>query len=279
MNLRKGIPDYFIDRSNTTIQIVFTSIFAFVFINIYKPFGSGQWYDVSEEKFLFFSALLVIWGMLVVIISRTLVNRLLSKVHKITVGNYLLLVLAEISLMAGLYTSLEVWVLKDARFWGEIFYIAIQNTSLILLIPYIISLLFFAYKDKKRNIEQLMRGNTDPFISFYDEAGVLRLTIKAENLLYLESSENYVEIRYLKERKIAVYLLRSSLKRLEDTLAEYNLVRCHRSFIVNLKKVHHLSKAGGGSYKMYLDSPEEISIPVSKTYAQNLLEKVSGKVQ
>lgn len=276
MNLRKSIPDYFTDRANTTIQIVFTSLFAFVFINIYKPFGSGQWYDVSEAKFLFYSALLVIWGMLVVIISRTVLNRV-ARVKRISIGTYMLIVLGEIAFMAGFYTIIELFVLKDERFWGEIFYIAIQNTSLILLIPYTFSLLFFAYQDKKRNIEELKQGGIDPFISFRDETGTLRITIKADNLLYFEASENYVIIHYLQDQKIQTYLLRNSLKRMEQEHTEFGLMRCHRSYMVSLKRVHHARREGGG-YKLYLDTPGECAIPVSKTYAASLMQRVSGKM-
>jgi len=277
MNLKNAVPDYVIERSNTTIQIVFTSIFAFVFINIYKPFGSGHWYNVNEGKFLFYSALLVLWGMLVVVISRTIMTQIRKK-FAITIGNYLLMVLAEIVFMAAFFMLIEVFVLKDARFWGEIFYNAVQNTALIILIPYTISILFFANQEKKKNMEDLMKNKSqeESFVSFFDESNVLKITIKSQDLLYLESSENYVDIYYLKEGKLQKYVLRSSMKRLENKLADMGLIRCHRSFMVNQKRVHHLRK-DGSVYKLCLDASGLPEIAVSRTYTTSVLEKLSEK--
>ena len=53
MNLNYPIPDFFVKRRNTVIQILFTTIFAYAFILIYRPFNSRSWFDVNTGKFAF----------------------------------------------------------------------------------------------------------------------------------------------------------------------------------------------------------------------------------
>ena len=39
------------------------------------------------------------------------------------------------------------------------------------------------------------------YSSFYDEKGELRISIAQENVLYIESSDNYITIHYLNKSK------------------------------------------------------------------------------
>ena len=79
-------------------------------------------------------------------------------------------------------------------------------------------------------------------IPFYDDKGILKFSIKKENLLYLESAENYVNICYLNKGKISKYLLRDTLKKIEESFAGTEIIRCHRSYMVNFEKVKVIRK-------------------------------------
>ncbi len=74
-------------------------------------------------------------------------------------------------------------------------------------------------------------------IAFYDDKGILKLSVKKENLLYLESAENYVSICYINKDKVSKYLLRDTLKKIEETFSGTEIIRCHRSYMVNFEKV------------------------------------------
>ena len=69
----------------------------------------------------------------------------------------------------------------------------------------------------------------------------------AESLFYIESSDNYSTIFYEKAGKLQKELLRSSLTRLESQISSESIVRCHRSFIVNLDKVE---KVTGNAHRL-----------------------------
>jgi DNA-binding LytR/AlgR family response regulator len=98
------------------------------------------------------------------------------------------------------------------------------------------------------------------------------LSLRAEDLLYLKSADNYVYIYYLNSKKeIVNYLLRNTLKNIEENIANINLIRCHRFYMVNSKNVKLLRKAKDGLL-LELDTEMPCEIPVSKTYLSAVSE-------
>ena len=108
--------------------------------------------------------------------------------------------------------------------------------------------------------------------NFYDEKGELKLSVKPEMLYYLEAADNYVEIHYMNSGKMEKLLIRNTLKNIEWRFRDKDLIRCHRSFIVNVGKVQVLRRKDG---EVFLDFGEDkISpIPVSKGYGEKILER------
>ena len=112
-------------------------------------------------------------------------------------------------------------------------------------------------------------------IAFLDEKGEFKISIVLENLLYVDSADNYATIHYLNKGKLSHYLIRNSLKWIEENLTkETSLVRCHRSYIVNLDNVKVLRKTKEGIY-LELDLLNVPDIPVSKTYYERVMTKFS----
>ena len=106
--------------------------------------------------------------------------------------------------------------------------------------------------------------------SFYDEKNELRLSVKRTNLLYLESADNYVCIWYLNKGSLTKFMLRNSLKGLEESLVDTNILRCHRSFMVNFDQVKVVRREKGGVF-LELDMDHVPDIPISKTYSERVI--------
>jgi len=92
------------------------------------------------------------------------------------------------------------------------------------------------------------------------------LEIPVAELLYIESADNYSNIYTRPTDQLQRHILRSSLKRLENQVSLPGIVRCHRSYIVNLGKVKHVEGNAAG-YRLYFDLPD-VSVPVSRAYVQ-----------
>lgn len=273
-----SLPAYHNVRKNIVRLILFTSIFALIFINIYAPFGADRWYNVTRLRFFTFSSLTILTGVLIVVISRVLMYYYTRK-RNLLIWQYLIWIFGEIALMSLFYSLFEKYVLDDVRNFNIIFNISLKNTTLVLLLPYSISWLWLAWQDKKEQLAQL-RDEPDKFLApkdmvpFYDEKGVLKFSVKKENLLYLESSENYVNICYLNKERISKYMLRETLKKVEENLAGTDIIRCHRCFIVNFDKVRVIRRDKDG-LKLELDVAAAADIPVSKTYVGTVMQTFS----
>jgi DNA-binding LytR/AlgR family response regulator len=173
------------------------------------------------------------------------------------------------------YALLEKFLLKDIRLFTDLVRNSLQNTALVLLLPYSILWLYFSWRDKKEQIERLadiqaFSSNTRDMIPFYDDKGILKFSTKRENLLYLESAENYINICYLNKGKVSKYLLRDTLKKIEENFSGTEIIRCHRSYMVNFEKVKVIRKDKDG-LKLEFDNPSVVDIPVSKTYVSSVM--------
>lgn len=277
------IPAYLYEKTNVLRLIFFTAIFALLFINIFQPFGSQNWYpNISQFKYFFFSSLIILIGMLVVVISRVIMLAYVKK-HDILYWQYALWVLAEIVSMSLFYSLFSKFIPKEGmnRDFIEIFHNSTINTSLVLLLPYSILWLYFSWQDKNLMLQKITQGETvaevqkKSMIAFPDEKGEVKITIVLENLLFVDSADNYATIHYLNKSKISHFLIRNSLKWMEENLTKDSaLVRCHRSYIVNLDKVKVLRKTKDGIF-LELDALNTPDIPVSKTYYERVMNKFS----
>ncbi len=96
------------------------------------------------------------------------------------------------------------------------------------------------------------------------------LALAPDDLLFIESSDNYCTVYHLLNGKLQKPLLRSSLSRIESQLVHFpRLVRCHRSFIVNLDRVERVTGNAQG-YKLHLLSGE-LEVPVARRYNETLV--------
>ncbi|MDL2282255.1 LytTR family transcriptional regulator [Parabacteroides sp. OttesenSCG-928-G06] len=267
---KQKIPSYIYSHRNSLRLILGTAFFALVFINIYKPFNSPSWYPVSEFKFFVFSSLVILTGVLVVVISR-IIMYYWGKKHDLTVGLYAVWILLEIFFMALFYTIYTL-SLNPEREYLSAFKESAINTSLVLLIPYFVLHLLFAYQEKEQRLRELEEGNAEivkkqEVVSFYDEKNELRLSVKRDHLLYLESADNYVCIWYLNKGQVSKFMLRNSLRNMEEHLADTNVFRCHRSYMVNFDQVKVLRREKDGIY-LDLGIEKVPDIPISKTYSE-----------
>ena len=266
------IPSYIYGKQNIVRLILWTALFALVFINIYKPFSSTSWYKVSEFKFFVFSSLIILTGVLVVVLSRIILFHW-GKRHAITVRAYAIWIVLEIFFMSLFYTIYTL-VLNPEREYMEVFNDSAVNTSLVLLLPYSVLHLYFSYKEKERQLRLLEENQTEAAVrqsvfSFYDEKNELRLSVKRSNLLCLESADNYVCIWYLNKGQLTKFMLRNSLKAIEESLADTNVLRCHRSFMVNFDQVKVIRREKEGVY-LELGIEKVPDIPISKTYSEKV---------
>ena len=277
-DLQRQIPVYLLTKKNILRLILLTAAFALVFINVYAPFGVEVWFSVTRWTLLLYSSIIILTGVLVVVISRIIMYH---SSHRVTIRlwQYLLWVLAEVFFMGLFYTLYQKLILFDSRFFPDLLVTSVQNTALVLLLPYSVLWLYFSWAENKRRLEMMSNemsvDSGQGMTHFNDERGVMRFSVKTSHLLYLEAADNYIYIHYLDNNKPARLLLRNNLKKISLDLSGSVMVRCHRSFIVNSEKVMLIRREKDGLL-LELDVPDTLHIPVSKTYIDLIMQKFAN---
>jgi len=113
--------------------------------------------------------------------------------------------------------------------------------------------------------------NSVAMFNFYDERGEMKLSVKPENLYYIETADNYVQVHYQNVGKMQVLMIRNSMKNIEWRFKDTTLIRCHRSYLVNLSQVQMLKRVEG---EMLMDFNDEkiAPLPVSRAYADRIMK-------
>ncbi len=271
----REIPDYVIDKSTITSQVMFVSIFALVFINIYSPFNAASWFEVGRIEFFFYSSAFILFGMLIIVISK-LIFFLIARRRKFTYLLFGIWHVMEVLLLAVTYLVVDLVMLNSEAELVERFISLLFITLLVLAIPYSLSWLWISLKDKREKLEIHTQDTSLEFrerkmITFRDETDKLRFSIKSQDILYVESTDNYVTVHTVEKGKIKKIMLRNTMKRLEKELEGTLIQRCHRSYMVNFENIKLVKLISTNLY-IYMDFADEIRIPVSRTYAEHVHE-------
>jgi DNA-directed RNA polymerase subunit L len=116
--------------------------------------------------------------------------------------------------------------------------------------------------------------NMPEAIVFTSENGKEQFSIPPDDIRYITSADNYVRFHFIKDHRPASHLLRNTLRKAEEVLAAYpQFFRCHRTYIVNLQAIEHVSGNAQG-YKLQVKDVEEL-VPVSRTLNARLTELLS----
>lgn len=99
-------------------------------------------------------------------------------------------------------------------------------------------------------------------ISITASNGNIALTLHPDQINYLKSESNYVEIYFAAATKSEKTLIRNTLKAMEAQLVDKQFFRCHKSYIVNLNKIERISGNAQG-LKLHLKDSDKI-LPVSR---------------
>ncbi len=274
------IPGYLTDKKNTVRQLIFTSVFALVFINLYAPFGVGNWNNQTDLNRFLYSSGLILSGLLVIAVSRIIMHQF-NKKKEINNLTYIFWIAAEIISLSVVYVILQHIVIEKIMDIGYALKDSLKKTSLVLLLPYTISYLYLSWVEKNDLIRKLStengneRNKSPIMIPFRDEKGELKFSIKRNDLLYLEAADNYVMIYYMDENSIQKFMIRNSMKNLEGSLKNMGIIRCHRSYCVNIDKVKIVRKETDGLV-LELDAPVRKNLPISLSYVEQVMTMFSG---
>lgn len=128
-----------------------------------------------------------------------------------------------------------------------------------------------AAHDETPGVVVLQEIPSSVVITVPSENGREDLTLPLNELLFIRSAGNYLEVYHTGDKQVDRHVLRGSLKRTEEALSGFpRLLRCHKSHLVNLDRVQHVSGNAQGFF-LHLDHGTE-TVPVSRRLNDRLGE-------
>ena len=284
------IPSFVYKRSNQIAMIIFVPIFALLFITIYRPFnfeyidedaGLLTKLNISREVLVQLITIgFILIGMAVVAISRWIMA-LYTRSRAMSYISYIAWVACEVLIMAFIFTMAALFT-DTSKSIGTIFYNSLVKTFFILLIPYVMCYIYFIWQERVaqlRSIRERLAEDENAlqaaYVQILDEKGELRLSVRREHLLLLESADNYVCVWYINNGVPKKVLVRNTLTRVAKELEATHIQRCHRSYIINLDLIKVMRREKEGIFVEFgMDGVPDV--PISKTYVDSINKWLVG---
>lgn len=119
------------------------------------------------------------------------------------------------------------------------------------------------YKSALKSQERFSATESKEDSHFFVKSSGQQHRINFEDILYVESIKDYVNIKTSEQE----YIVLDTLKSMEQQLPENSFVRIHKSFIINLNQIKSFD-----SKKVILFSDQEI--PIGESYKNSFLTKI-----
>jgi LytTr DNA-binding domain len=212
-----------------------------------------------------------------------------KKIHNIKIWHYITWLtvagLLGFSLMYAYVTP--VYYETNYSFHGYKEYI-IENLPFLFPVSlFVIALDYiFFLRTRLRAVKEITPaiGTSEPMVGINDkdlsaefilsdETGNTIFSTFKNDIFFIRSADNYIEIYYLSEQKLVKELIRYRMSAVEADAANGFLTRVHRSYLCNLQKASTVS-GGIQNCSIYFDN-QEISIPVSRTKAKEIIQIVN----
>lgn len=259
------------------------SIGVFLFMLFFQPFPHND-FDFNN-RLLFktgLGAIVFLFLFLVRIVDSYLIGRASPQENKNALYPYV--------------CGLAFWVLSSVSFIIYLKYIGLISISsyvvfkvfIICAIPPVVVLISDRTRKLRWENESLISENRkltnrvendeeeyqNLSIEFISGVNGVKVRFLHENILFMRSAGNYVEIHYLANDLVEKALVRNTLKNILLQIEPYpNFLHCHRSFIVN---THFIDKQNGNGnrHKLIIQGYPK-PIPVSLQHYLKVKETIS----
>lgn len=286
------LPRYLLESRQIRNSILYTIAFSLLVLLLYSPYSDRAWLALGAGPATLFSLAFVVVGAALIAASRLLLRSFRS-VERFSLLSYLLWNLVEIVILALVYTGFTCegsrlgFIAPAACDIARVLPPALLCSAVCLGLPFWFCSLQASLQDKDNTIRLTNYDDVvsdrpavpyrDDRITLFDNNGALKFSASSDSLYFIESDDNYIKVWYMDSAgEMKQYMLRCRLKTVEDSFADSELVRCHRKYIVNIRKISILKSEKEG-YKIDFDIDSIEPIPISKTYEQAVLARFNSR--
>lgn len=243
------------------------------FLTFFEPFDIAQMkmehksIKISLYGLITFFSMLFFLHFLPILAPRWMSDQFWKVKHEI---GFLLVMILFIATLNGLYIN----YINELDFSWRNYFIIIRDTAIVGIVP--ISFIVLINQNRKWQKYAKAANNIQlSEVETQEKTLVQRIQITLPNsntileidpinLLFIESDGNYVEIKEYENSQVSKQLHRMTLRHLESQLTIPHIVKCHRSFLVNLNQV---TKVEGNAQGFRLTLQEGVAVvPVSRKF-------------
>ncbi len=281
--LAQPFPFYLNDNEKNIVLILATSIFVTLFLTLYTPFENPN-NTIANN---------IGWGVycfVALYVNLILLPKFFPNLFELTRWTLLKYILFNTWLFLSigiLFTAINSLLFHCDMSYTTLFIKTQREVVLTGLIPLIVVTILAKNNLLKQNLADAVETNkTLHEIEDIREKPKLqdsRITLatdtsetfsfKLTDLVYAAAVDNYTEIYWRNEGKVAVKLLRATLKNIEAQLHNQFMVRCHRSYLINVQEIENISGNTNG-YKLKMKNTET-EIPVSRTKGKEIIAHIN----
>ena len=280
--LDKPFPFFLNDNGKNTILILLTSTFVIFFLTLYTPFENPNNSPIIN----------ISWGIFCFVAlyaNLILVPKLFPTMFELTRWTLLKYILFNswLFLLLGiLFTVINFLFYNCEMNYVALFIKTQREVVLTGLIPLIVITMLAKTNLLKQNLAdafqtnkklreiQTLKENPQPLdnrtILYTDTNETFSLNLT--DLVYILADNNYSEIYWNENGNISKKLLRVTLKNTETQLTNQFIVRCHRSYLINVKAIESISGNTNG-YKLQMKNTD-VEIPVSRAKGKEIIAHI-----
>ena len=277
MPLNMEMHKYLFSKRFLTLSVLTIFLFSIPLLLIYGYYSDTIWLGFKSWRNFGFTLVFYAIAISIMTLSKVVIYKYQSS-HRLTLVKFILWVAVEYMALA-----LDYLLLTPAATDYEVpvslslFLKASLCVTLIIALPYAFLCLGASYMALKEEFDAFKAGiaaneNKDR-VTLYDYKGEPALTLRSDAILYMESQDNYVMIHYLSEGIEHKYMLRCPTQKLDAMLEGTSLMRCHRSYIVNLNHIYEFVR-GHKRADIVIDNKDKKEISVSKSYYKAFITRL-----
>ena len=260
-------------------------LFVFLFLYVFKPFTLSTFEHVLLEYTLGIGIVTFLGSFFMLYIPALIFKDFFNE-DNWTIGRNIFLIIISLFLL-GSFLWYFASLYKTQKGIKHISYVSfLVYTFLVGAIP-VLFVVFFNEKKvrekrektaEKLNLlkqERLLNLNKvlEKNIIIYSGNNKDSLEFCIDDLVYISSQGNYASFFFVDEKKsLKEKILRTTLTKIDNQLKDYkNIIRCHKSYIVNVKFIDSIS----GNARGYLLKSQTIphQIPVSRSFNKTDLKE------
>ena len=263
-------------RINKFILIGFIGLYSVFFISVYTPFNINHWENNYYYRY-------VLLGTIIVSISQFV----LRPIFGLKTFKYYSLILWALFEMFIIATALHIlYAIPFDQISDKIYdYLhTIWLVNVVTAVPYALVVIYLSFKEKLSDFKKIERNTfgvdttkSNKLLTITGENDKVVLAIKYHQLLVVKSVGNYLEFYYLKGENLAKELVRARLKELEEKIVDTNVIKVHRSYMINVRYISSLKKTKK-SYELIVQHIPDLVIPVSSGFKSSFEEALEQKV-